>query len=178
MNGNPRKILVYPDQRLREVSKPVEVADLLAAETQQLIEDMFVTMHIAEGIGLSAIQIGVPKRILIVHIDEPWVLVNPKITVVDNTEYTFNEGCLSIPGVYEQSSKPKTIDVEYLDRNGNPKQDLFSNLHSACIQHEHEHLDGNLFTDSISSLKEQRYRRTIKKTLRSYKNDSHKNIVY
>lgn len=178
MIGKARKILTYPNERLRQVSQPLNVDEIKTEETQQLIADMFTTMRIAEGLGLSAIQIGIPKQLIVLDFDWPYVVINPTITIRDQALYKFQEGCLSIPGVYERSENPRVIEVKCLDNNGEQITHTFYDLHAACMQHEYEHLHGMLFTDSKSSVKQMKYRRVITKTLRKYKKDPGKSMVY
>ncbi|MEA2935242.1 MAG: peptide deformylase [Variibacter sp.] len=154
-----RPILVLPDPLLRAVSQPVAKID---AETEQLIEDMFETMYDAPGIGLAAIQVGVPKRVVTVDVakkDEPrnpQVFINPEIVWRSEEMSTYEEGCLSIPEVHEDVERPARVRVKYLDRQGKPQEVEADDLLATCLQHETDHLNGVLFVDHISRLKRER----------------------
>nr|VFJ44832.1 MAG: peptide deformylase [Candidatus Kentron sp. FW]VFJ50623.1 MAG: peptide deformylase [Candidatus Kentron sp. FW] len=151
-------ILHYPDQRLRNRADPIEVID---DKARQLIDDMFHTMYAAEGIGLAATQVGVPKRIIVVDIsrqaNQPLCLINPVITAKDGT-IEMEEGCLSVPDVRENVKRAEQIRVTALDKNGQPFEQEADDLLAVCIQHEIDHLDGKLFVDYLSRLKRQRIR--------------------
>ena len=151
-----RTIITEPNKILRQVSKPVEkVGD----EERKLMRDMLETMYQANGIGLAAIQIGVPKRIIVMDISkdqnkkEPRYFVNPIIKNKDDTKITYEEGCLSVPNQFAEIDRPKKCDVEYLDYNGNKKILKAEGLLATCIQHEMDHLEGVLFIDYLSKLK-------------------------
>ena len=156
-------ILHFPDPRLREVAKPVEQVD---ASVKQLVDDMFDTMYDAPGIGLAAIQVNVPMRVITVDIsedqDEPWVLINPEITSKDGIE-EMKEGCLSVPGVFEMVQRADKITVNFLNRDGESVEMEAEGLLAVCIQHEIDHLDGKLFVDYLSTLKRQRIRTKLEK---------------
>jgi peptide deformylase len=150
-----RPILFYPDKRLREPGKEVEVFD---AELHQLIEDMAETMYAAPGVGLAAPQIGVSKRLFIVDVatdeDEPSdlrVFINPEITGTEG-DTTFNEGCLSFPGIREDIDRAERVTVRALDKDGNPFELEADGLLAIAIQHENDHLDGKLMIDHLSVL--------------------------
>ena len=151
-----KKILTEPNQVLRQVSTPVEK---VGREEQQLMDDMLETMYAANGIGLAAIQIGVPKRIIVMDISkdenkkEPRYFVNPEIKNKDILISTYEEGCLSVPNQFAEIERPKKCDVEYLDYNGDKKILNAEGLLATCIQHEVDHLDGILFIDYLSKLK-------------------------
>ena len=156
-------ILHYPDPRLRNRAKPV------AAVTEvhrQLIEDMLQTMYAAPGIGLAAIQVGVAERVIVVDVsdkgDEPLGLINPEILAKEGSE-VMQEGCLSVPGVYEDVERAERIRVRALDGNGKRLEFDADGLLAVCIQHEIDHLDGKLFVDYLSDLKRQRIRKRIEK---------------
>lgn len=156
-------ILHFPDPRLRQKCPPVaEVND----EIRQLVDDMLETMYDAPGIGLAAIQVNVHKRVLVTDIsdkgDEPLVFINPKILVADGIEVT-QEGCLSVPGFYENVERADHIIVEALDRDGKRFKLECRDLQAVCIQHEIDHLDGKLFVDYISPLKRNRIQRKLEK---------------
>ena len=151
-----RKILTEPDPLLRQKSKKVDVVD---NETRLLMDDMLETMYAANGIGLAAIQIGIPKRIIVMDISkdenkrEPRYFVNPIIINRDKLKSTYEEGCLSVPNQFAEIDRPKNCDVEYLDYNGEKKLLKAEGLLATCIQHEMDHLEGILFIDYLSKLK-------------------------
>ena len=151
-----KTILTEPNQLLRQISKPVErVGD----EERRLMDDMLDTMYEANGIGLAAIQIGVPKRIIVMDISkdknkkEPMYFVNPVIKTKDKINSTYEEGCLSVPNQFAEIDRPKKCEVEYLDYNGEKKLLIAEGLLATCIQHEMDHLEGILFIDYLSKLK-------------------------
>jgi peptide deformylase len=154
-----RPILVLPDPRLRLVSEPVKAID---DEIRQLVDDMLETMYGAPGIGLAAIQIGVPKRVITADLakkDEPrapQVFINPEILSRSEELSTYEEGCLSIPEIHEDVERPATVRVRYLDRDGKPHEVDAEGLLATCLEHEIDHLDGVLFIDHISKLKRDR----------------------
>ncbi len=154
-----RPLLVLPDPRLRLVSEPVKAID---DEIRQLVDDMLETMYGAPGIGLAAIQIGVPKRVITADLakkDEPrapQVFINPEILSRSDELSTYEEGCLSIPEIHEDVERPATVRVRYLDRDGKPHEVDAEGLLATCLQHEIDHLDGVLFIDHISKLKRDR----------------------
>ena len=149
-------ILTEPNKILRQVSKPVEK---VGKEEQNLMDDMIETMYKANGIGLAAIQIGIPKRIIVMDItrnDEkknPMFFVNPIIKNKNSDLSRYEEGCLSVPNQFAEVDRPSTCEVEYLDYNGNKKILKASGLLATCIQHEMDHLEGILFIDYLSKLK-------------------------
>ena len=151
-----KTILTEPNKKLREVSKPVEKVGL---EEQKLMNDMLETMYAANGIGLAAIQIGVPKRIIVMDISkdedkkEPRYFVNPVIKNKDNSKKTYEEGCLSVPNQFAEIDRPKKCEIDYLDYNGEKKLLKAEGLLATCIQHEMDHLEGILFIDYLSKLK-------------------------
>ena len=150
-----RPILTVPDPRLREISKPVDKVD---DSTRALMDDMLETMYDAPGIGLAAIQIGEPLRIIVMDIssDEeppaPRYFVNPEIINPAEETNTYEEGCLSVPEAYEAVDRPLTCTVRYLDYDGNPQELQAEGLLATCIQHEMDHLEGVLFIDHLSRL--------------------------
>jgi peptide deformylase len=159
-------ILHFPDPRLRNKAQPVtEVTD----EVRRLIDDMFETMYQAPGIGLASIQVNVPKRVIVVDVSEdrsqPIALINPEILSKEGVE-RMDEGCLSVPGVYETVQRADRIRVRFLDRDGNSVEMDAEGLLAVCIQHEIDHLDGKLFVDYLSSLKRQRIRKKLEKEAR------------
>ena len=151
-----KTILTEPNKLLRQISLPVEK---VGKEEQQLMDDMLETMYSANGIGLAAIQIGIPKRIIVMDISknenkkEPRYFVNPIIKNRDKLKSTYEEGCLSVPDQFAEIDRPKNCDVEYLDYNGEKKLLKAEGLLATCIQHEIDHLDGILFIDYLSKLK-------------------------
>jgi peptide deformylase len=154
-----RDILILPDKRLRLLSKPVAAID---AATKQLVEDMFDTMYDAPGIGLAAIQIGEPRRIVTMDLakkdepKEPQVFINPELISKSGDKNIHEEGCLSIPEYYEEVERPAAVRVRYLDLDGKQHEVDAEGLLATCIQHEIDHLDGVLFIDHISKLKRDR----------------------
>ena len=154
-----RPILLLPDPRLRLVSEPVKAID---DEIRQLVDDMFATMYDAPGIGLAAIQVGVPKRVITADLakkDEPrapQVFINPRILSRSDELSTYEEGCLSIPEIHEDVERPAKVRVRYLDGGGKPHEVDAEGLLATCLQHEIDHLDGVLFIDHISKLKRDR----------------------
>ena len=151
-----KEILTEPNKILRQVSKPV---DKVTRNEQLLMDDMLETMYHANGIGLAAIQIGIPKRIIVMDIakkDEkknPMYFVNPIIKNKNNDLSTYEEGCLSVPDQFAEVDRPSTCEVEYLDYNGEKKILKATGLLATCIQHEMDHLEGILFIDHLSKLK-------------------------
>ena len=160
------EILHYPDPRLRRRAESVSVVD---DDMRRLIDDMLETMYDAPGIGLSAPQVNVAKRVITVDVSKdrsaPLALVNPEIRWVDG-EMETEEGCLSVPGVYELVNRPERVRVSALDRDGHSREIDAEGLLAVCIQHEIDHLDGRLFVDYLSRLKRQRIRRKAEKTRR------------
>jgi len=151
-----KSILKEPNKLLRQISKPVE---RVGKEEQQLMDDMLETMYAANGIGLAAIQIGIPKRIIVMDISkdenkkEPRYFVNPIIQNKDKIKSIYEEGCLSVPNQFAEIERPKNCDIEYLDYNGNKQILKAEGLLATCIQHEMDHLEGILFIDYLSKLK-------------------------
>jgi peptide deformylase len=160
------EILHFPDQRLRNKAKPVAQVD---GAVRKLIDNMFETMYEAPGIGLAAIQVNVPKRVITIDIseerDQPLALVNPEILSKAGEE-EMDEGCLSVPGVYEKVQRAENIRLRALNRDGEAFEMDASGLLAVCIQHEIDHLDGKLFVDYLSSLKRQRIRKKLEKEVR------------
>jgi|TARA_Y100000590_G_C15696807_1_gene1005419 peptide deformylase len=151
-----RTILTEPDKTLRKISRPVEKVDI---EIQKLMDDMLETMYSADGIGLAAIQIGIPKRIIVMDLSkkdekkEPRYFVNPIIQNKNKKLATYEEGCLSVPGQFAEVDRPSECNVEYLDYNGKKQFLHATGLLATCIQHEIDHCDGKLFIDYLSKLK-------------------------
>lgn len=161
-----REILHFPDPRLRTRAKPVETVD---AGVRQLVDDMFETMYAAPGIGLAATQINVHQRVVVIDVsqeqDQPRVFINPEILEKDGIE-EMDEGCLSVPGIYERVQRAERIRVRALDRDGQVFEEPADGLLAVCIQHEIDHLDGKLFVDYLSSLKRNRIRKKLEKQAR------------
>jgi len=156
-------VLHYPDPRLRKKALSVEKVD---SEIKQLVDDMFETMYQAPGIGLAATQANVQKRVIVIDISEdksnPLCLINPEIISSDGEE-EMEEGCLSVPGIYEKVSRADRITVRALNREGESFEMQTDGLLSVCIQHEMDHLEGKLFVDYLSELKRQRIRKKLEK---------------
>ena len=151
-----RPILIAPDPRLKAVSAPVGKVD---AEVRKLAEDMADSMYEAEGIGLAAVQIGVAKRVIVMDLDQKdgksnWrVFINPKITWASEEMATFEEGCLSVPEIWDDVERPARIKAEYLDLDGKKVEIEADGMLATCLQHEMDHLEGILFIDHFSRLK-------------------------
>ena len=150
-----KKILVEPDPFLRQVSQDVEKVD---DELRKLMDDMLETMYAAPGIGLAAIQVGVPKRVIVIDLSKeeerkPLYFVNPKIIVKSKNNSTYEEGCLSVPGQFAEIDRPDQCHISYLDYSGQRKELKAEGLLATCIQHEMDHLEGILFIDHLSKLK-------------------------
>ena len=154
-----RDIIILPDKRLRSVSKPVAA---ISDEIRTLVADMFETMYDAPGIGLAAIQVGAPSRVIVMDLSkreaeaEPRVFINPEITWSSEDQSVYEEGCLSIPDVHEDVERPARVKIRYLDLEGKPHEEDAEGLFATCIQHEVDHLNGVLFIDHISKLKRER----------------------
>ena len=157
------QILEFPDPRLRTRAQPVDAVD---DALRKLIDDMFETMYEAPGIGLAATQVNVHKRVLVIDLSqdrsEPLVLINPQIIERTGLEET-EEGCLSVPGIYEKVSRAERIRVRTLDRSGATIEIEASGLLAVCVQHEMDHLEGKLFVDYLSELKRTRIRKKLDK---------------
>jgi peptide deformylase len=156
-------VLHYPDPRLRKVAEPVELVD---DTIRQLVDDMFETMYQAPGIGLAATQVDQHKRIITIDISEdksqPLCLINPEIIASEGVE-RMEEGCLSVPGIYEPVERAEKITVKALNREGRSYEMQTDGLLSVCIQHEMDHLQGKLFVDYLSELKRKRIRKKLEK---------------
>ena len=154
-------ILEFPDPRLRTKAQPVTEVD---AALRKLIDDMFETMYAAPGIGLAAIQVGVPKRVLVIDLQEPEeedgepvkdprVFINPEILESSDQEVPYTEGCLSVPDQFADVDRPDRIRARWLDENGEQHDEVIEGLLAVCLQHEMDHLNGVLFIDHLSRLK-------------------------
>jgi len=166
-----RDILIIPDKRLRLKSEPVKAVD---KTLRTLVDDMFETMYAAPGIGLAAIQIGAPRRVVTMDLakkdepKQPLVFINPEVTWASDEKATYEEGCLSIPEYYEEVERPKAVKVKYLDLDLKPQEMEADGLLATCLQHEIDHINGVLFIDHISKLKRdmvmKRFKKAAKKT--------------
>ena len=159
------KILIFPDPRLRTVAKAVEKVD---DSLKKLTEDMLETMYEGSGIGLAATQVDVHKRVIVVDIsekkDEPLVLINPVLKKVTDPEVkTYSEGCLSVPGFYEELERPSEIEISFQDVNGQDHTLIANGLLSVVVQHEMDHLEGKMMVDSISNVKREMIRKKLSK---------------
>lgn len=151
-----RPVLTAPDPRLKAVSEPVAKVD---DEVRRLVDDLVESMYAADGIGLAAIQVGVAKRVLVMDIDQrdgkknPMTFINPEILWASDELATFQEGCLSVPEIWDDVERPARIRAVYLDRNGARQELEADGLLATCLQHEMDHLNGILFLDHLSKLK-------------------------
>lgn len=161
-----REILHFPDPRLRNRAEPVAEVD---DDVRRLVDDMLETMYAAPGIGLAAVQVNVPKRVVTIdiseHCDQPLCLINPEILELAGSVET-EEGCLSVPGIYEYVERADWIRARALGRDGEPFEFEAEGLLAVCVQHEIDHLDGKLFVDYLSQLKRQRIRKKAHKQQR------------
>jgi peptide deformylase len=154
-----RDILILPDKRLRQVSEPVKKID---AGIRKLVDDMFETMYEAPGIGLAAVQVGTPKRVVTMDLAKkddpkaPQVFINPEVVWSSEDKAIYEEGCLSIPEFYDEVERPAHVKVKYLDLEGAPHEIEANGLLATCLQHEIDHLNGVLFIDHLSKLKRDR----------------------
>ncbi len=157
-------ILEFPDPRLRTIAKPVTVVD---DALRTLIDDMFETMYEAPGIGLAATQVNVHKRVVVMDLtedkSEPRVFINPEFEPLTEDMDQYQEGCLSVPGFYENVDRPQKVRIKAHDRDGNPFEEVAEGLLAVCIQHECDHLNGKLFVDYLSTLKRDRIRKKLEK---------------
>ena len=155
------RVLHFPDPNLRKIANPVESLD---AELKALAADMLETMYAENGIGLAATQVDVQKRIIVMDLSEdksaPMVMINPEVTSQDGEE-EMQEGCLSVPGFYENVTRAENITYRYLDLDGQLQEKSADGLLAVCIQHEIDHLDGKLFIDYLSPLKRQMIQKKI-----------------
>ena len=162
-----RKILEFPDPRLRTIAKTVKIVD---DSIRTLIDDMFETMYEAQGIGLAATQIDVHLRVVVIDLQddehEPIVMINPEFDTLTKKVDEMQEGCLSVPGIHEVVKRPEHIQLKALDRDGNPYELEATGLLAVCIQHECDHLSGKLFVDHLSNLKRSRIKAKLTKQKR------------
>ncbi|HIB74407.1 MAG TPA: peptide deformylase [Gammaproteobacteria bacterium] len=158
------KILIFPDQRLRTIAKEILVID---DEIKALAGNLLETMYEGKGIGLSATQANIHKRILVVDVsdekDSPLILINPKIEVLNEEEEVNSEGCLSVPGFFEEVSRPSEINITALNLEGEKFTIVATGLLAVAVQHEMDHLDGKIFVDFLSNLKRQRIKKKLLK---------------
>ncbi|MGF1462577.1 MAG: peptide deformylase [Maricaulaceae bacterium] len=161
-----RPILTVPDPRLKDVSTPVEVVD---DDIRALMDDMLETMYDAPGIGLAAIQVGVAKRVIVMDLaredepPQPRYFVNPEILEASDTVQPYEEGCLSVPDVYDEVERPDRVRIRYLNYHGEPVEEVAEGLFAVCIQHEMDHLNGVVFIDHLSRLKRDRAIQKVRK---------------
>ncbi|MBA4227436.1 MAG: peptide deformylase [Hyphomonas sp.] len=172
-----REILTVPDPRLKQVSKPVEGG--VTDEIRALMDDMLETMYDAPGIGLAAIQIGVPLRVIVMDLaregeePQPRYFVNPEIVETIEETKPYEEGCLSVPDIFDQVERPARCRIRYLDYDGNQVDEWAEDLYAVCIQHEMDHLEGTLFIDYLSRLKRDRAIDKVKKAkIRAIREDA------
>lgn len=164
-----REILTAPDPRLRQRSAPAERVD---DALRRLMDDMLETMYAAEGIGLAAIQVGVPTRVIVMDLagegeePQPRYFVNPEILDPSEETTVYQEGCLSVPEFFDEVERPASCRLRYLDYNGEERVEQAEGLFATCIQHEMDHLEGVLFIDRLSRLKRDRILRKLKKEQR------------
>ncbi len=165
-----RSILIHPDPRLKKVCAPVTD---LSDELRQLADDMLETMYDAPGIGLAAPQIGVLDRLIVMdcvkeegETPRPLIMFNPEIIASSDETNVYEEGCLSIPEQYAEVTRPKVVEVAWIDRDGNAQQETFDDLWATCVQHEIDHLNGKLFIDYLKPLKRQMITRKMQKLKR------------
>lgn len=161
------KILEFPDPRLRTIAQPVAEVD---DEIRTLVDDMFETMYDAPGIGLAATQVNVHKRVVVMDLsedkNEPLVFINPEFEYLTDETDVYQEGCLSVPGFFEDVQRPQRVRINALNRNGEPFEMIAEGLLAICIQHECDHLNGKLFVDYLSNLKRDRIRKKLEKQQR------------
>ena len=162
MHMSDFKILIFPDPKLRKVAKKIDKFD---KSLEILAQNMLNTMYEAEGIGLAATQIDVHIRLVVMDLseerNEPRVFVNPEYTILDKSPFTYEEGCLSIPGFNEEISRPSKILLKWQDLQGNFHEDQPDGIFTVCAQHEIDHLDGKLFVDYLSPIKRDRIRKKL-----------------
>ncbi len=161
-------ILSFPDPRLRTIAKPVEQVN---DDIRQLAADMFETMYAAPGIGLAATQVDQHIQLIVMDLseekDQPLVFINPTITVLTNETQPYEEGCLSVPQIYDKVQRPSQVKIKALNLDGEAFEIEADGLLAVCIQHEMDHLNGKLFVDYLSPLKRQRAREKVEKIVRS-----------
>ena len=165
-----RDILIVPDPRLKQISKPVERVD---DDLRGLMDDMLETMYDAPGIGLAAVQVGVPQRVIVMDISpregepEPRYFVNPEILWRSEETEPYEEGCLSVPDIYDEVERPARVKLRYLNYQGETIEEDAEGVFAVCIQHEMDHLEGVLFIDHLSRLKRERAVAKVKKAAKA-----------
>ena len=161
------EILRFPDARLHTIAKPVKVVD---ARIRQLVNDMAQTMYDAPGVGLAATQVNVHERVVVIDVsethDELLVFINPEIVSASQDLKVYEEGCLSVPGIYDKVERAERVTVKYLDLKGKMQTLEAEGLLAVCIQHEIDHLDGKVFVDHLSQLKQTRIKSKLAKQAR------------
>ena len=164
-----RPILIHPDPRLKKVATPVaDISDTL----RTLADDMLETMYDAPGIGLAAPQVGVNERLIVMDCVKddsparPYVMFNPVVVSASDTKSVYEEGCLSIPEQYGEVERPAEVEVRWIDRDGNERNETFDKLWATCVQHEIDHLDGKLFIDYLTPMRRQMITRKMQKLKR------------
>ena len=162
MHMSDLKILIFPDPKLRKVAKRIDKFD---KSLEMLSKNMLQTMYEAEGIGLAATQVDIHIRLVVMDLseerNEPRVFVNPEYTILDKSPFTYEEGCLSIPGFNEEISRPSKILLKWQDLQGNFHEEKPDGIFTVCAQHEIDHLDGKLFVDYLSPIKRDRIRKKL-----------------
>ena len=162
MQMSDLKILIFPDPKLRKVAKKIDKFD---KSLEMLSKNMLKTMYEAEGIGLAATQVDIHIRLVVMDLseerNEPRVFVNPEYTILDKSPFTYEEGCLSIPGFNEEISRPSKILLKWQDLQGNFHEEKPDGIFTVCAQHEIDHLDGKLFVDYLSPIKRDRIRKKL-----------------
>ncbi len=162
MHMSDLKILLFPDPKLRKVAKKIDKFD---KSLEMLSKNMLKTMYEAEGIGLAATQVDIHIRLVVMDLsekrNEPRVFVNPEYTILDKSPFTYEEGCLSIPGFNEEISRPSKILLKWQDLQGNFHEEKPDGIFTVCAQHEIDHLDGKLFVDYLSPIKRDRIRKKL-----------------
>ena len=162
MHMSDLKILIFPDPKLRKVAKKIDKFD---KSLEMLSKNMLKTMYEAEGIGLAATQVDIHIRLVVMDLseerNEPRVFVNPEYTILDKSPFTYEEGCLSIPGFNEEISRPSKILLKWQDLQGNFHEEKTDGIFTVCAQHEIDHLDGKLFVDYLSPIKRDRIRKKL-----------------
>ncbi len=161
-----RKIITPPNPLLKQPSLKVQEVD---DNIRALIRDMFDTMYAAPGIGLAAVQVGEPLSIIVMDIHSgdkdkeprPYAMINPEVVWASDNKVTYQEGCLSVPDVYDEVERPAEVKVRWLDEQGNEREQLFTGLEAVCVQHEIDHTKGILFVDYLSRLKRERYLKKV-----------------
>ncbi|WP_421792829.1 peptide deformylase [Hyphobacterium sp.] len=171
-----KEILTVPNPILKQVSKPVDGVD---EDVRNLMDDMLDSMYAADGIGLAAVQIGVPKRVIVMDLDwgkedgkrNPRYFVNPVLSDPSENTLPYEEGCLSVPSYFDEVERPDRIQIDYLDYDGKPRTEIAEGMFAVCIQHEMDHLEGVLFIDHLSRLKRQRAVQKVKKFVKQREQD-------